>query len=81
MNPVNPESDPHLLGIAISVRRANRKWRRFVKPSPAAHPEAIIERRTGAERRRFSYTRYIPERRSGRDRRRSSGNAAVSQDR
>jgi hypothetical protein len=27
------------------------------------------ERRTAPERRRFSYTAYIPERRSGRDRR------------
>jgi len=28
-----------------------------------------VEQRSGAERRRFSYTAYIPERRSGRDRR------------
>ena len=29
----------------------------------------MVERRSGGERRRFSYTSHVPERRSGRDRR------------
>ena len=32
-----------------------------------------VDRRTGAERRRFSYSAYIPERRTGLDRRKETG--------
>lgn len=33
-------------------------------------PGSIPERRSGVDRRRFTYTAHIPERRRGRDRRR-----------
>ena len=35
-----------------------------------SHLMAEVDRRSGRDRRQFSYTDYIPERRSGKDRRR-----------
>jgi len=34
-----------------------------------SHLMAKVDRRSGRDRRQFSYTAYIPERRSGKDRR------------
>jgi len=34
-----------------------------------SHLMAKVDRRSGKDRRQFSYTAYIPERRSGKDRR------------
>lgn len=36
-------------------------------------------RRTGIDRRQFSYTHYLPERRDGNDRRRDDGKDRVSE--
>jgi hypothetical protein len=39
-----------------------------------SHLMAEVDRRSGRDRRQFSYTAYIPERRSGKDRRSRKGN-------
>ena len=44
------------------------------------HWAAKVDRRSGGDRRQFSYTVYIPERRSGKDRRskKSTGRTCLS---
>ena len=41
------------------------------------HPE---KRRTGIERRQFSYTHHVPERRKGKDRRQETDSERPSED-
>jgi hypothetical protein len=52
----------------------NRKDRKEAEAEMSSdqNEEKEVERRSGAERRRFSYSAYIPERRTGRKRRKKT---------
>ena len=60
---INPK-----LWIALEILNSKIK---MTDSQEKSHLMAKVDRRSGKDRRQFSYTAYIPERRSGTDRRKS----------
>ncbi|MCK4987787.1 MAG: hypothetical protein KAS40_19775 [Desulfobacterales bacterium] len=58
---INPK-----LWIALEILNSKIK---MTDSQEKSHLMAKVDRRSGKDRRQFSYTAYIPERRSGKDRR------------
>lgn len=58
---INPK-----LWIALEILNSKIK---MTDSQEKSHLMAEVDRRSGKDRRHFSYTAYIPERRSGKDRR------------
>ena len=55
----------------LKALHMQRMW--LEKATPSEHQPHREERRTGIERRRFSYTDHVPDKRSGLERRKMVG--------
>jgi hypothetical protein len=76
---INKEKKANILNFDSRSRKISNLKIKMIDSKDVPQWMAKVDRRSGKDRRQFSYTAYIPERRCGKDRRirKSSGRTHV----